>query len=530
MEFDLILNFDGSARPNPGNGAYGFIIRDSDGMWVDSVGSRIFSLDKKITSNEAEYHGLIEGLKRCQKLGGKKILVLSDSELIINQFKGIFRIKNHHLLTLLRRAKEIAKQFVKLDMEHVMREYNQEADELARNQLAHIVVDEIESKVEEENVLSPQIDHEKYLNEINESQESSRRRKINSHRPNNNSNSRSTKNPPQQNNRGKQTRPRKTRLPPPRNDFTTAWLEILEKNVGNITYHIQLLRFIDSFDPPTMQLPPHFPPPLPADFSPQPGTSNFNPGENMGTTASASSGLGLSEKWSILDVGDDDDDDDEEIEPTHKNTQRQNSKAKGNHKTRTNTLNSQPMNGANTRNNTHNNHQQSLQFRYIRVQVECSLSEAYRIQAKKLENSGYWDETSDHWRIAYDIINGCVLNTVDRWCAWLHDELLEEYDNHDEEQVEKIIENVYLVQQVTEREKNAAVDRMDQRRIYLDTEMQRMITDREVIRARVGPEKWKSNPNPTNAFAEKLRTLRQEKFKLEEAIVLVHSLILTPIN
>jgi ribonuclease HI len=83
------------------------------------------------TNNVAEYTAAIEGLKRAAALGATRVLLRSDSQLMINQLTGVYRVKTAHLVPLHRQVLEQAKRFESIRYEHVRRERNTEADRLA---------------------------------------------------------------------------------------------------------------------------------------------------------------------------------------------------------------------------------------------------------------------------------------------------------------------------------------------------------------------------------------------------------------
>ncbi len=122
-----ILFFDGSSRGNPGNAGIGVVIVRED--------KKVKKLSKSIgtaTNNQAEYIALIEGLKLAKKLGINKLKVKGDSELIIKQVKGEYKVSDKKLKKLYEKVKEIEKDFEKIVYEWIPREKNL-ADKLAKN-------------------------------------------------------------------------------------------------------------------------------------------------------------------------------------------------------------------------------------------------------------------------------------------------------------------------------------------------------------------------------------------------------------
>jgi len=123
----LIAYTDGGARGNPGPAAYGVVIKDEGGR---KVATRSEYLGHQ-TNNFAEYQGLIAALKYAVEHGPRALKVISDSELLVRQIKGIYKVKNAVLKDLHARAKELISQLEWFSIDHALREHNQEADRLA---------------------------------------------------------------------------------------------------------------------------------------------------------------------------------------------------------------------------------------------------------------------------------------------------------------------------------------------------------------------------------------------------------------
>jgi len=123
----LIAHIDGGARGNPGPAGYGVVIEDQSGR---KVGARSEYLGHQ-TNNFAEYQGLIAALEYALAHGPKALKVISDSELLVRQIKGIYKVKNAVLKDLHARAKELISQLDWFSIDHALREHNREADELA---------------------------------------------------------------------------------------------------------------------------------------------------------------------------------------------------------------------------------------------------------------------------------------------------------------------------------------------------------------------------------------------------------------
>jgi ribonuclease HI len=126
-----ILNSDGGARGNPGPAAIGYVIHNQKGEVVEKFGKTI----GQTTNNQAEYKALIAGLESALSLGVEKIICLLDSELIVNQMKGKYKIKEPGLKVLASDVLRLTAKFKAMDFQHVPREKNQLADELVNQAL-----------------------------------------------------------------------------------------------------------------------------------------------------------------------------------------------------------------------------------------------------------------------------------------------------------------------------------------------------------------------------------------------------------
>jgi ribonuclease HI len=119
-------NVDGGSRGNPGPAGYGVHIERDDGTIVELKGT----LDVA-TNNVAEYNGLLAALRWAVEQGVKTLHVRADSELMVKQMKGVYRVKNPGLQPLYEQARSLARQLGKVSFEHVRREFNKDADRLA---------------------------------------------------------------------------------------------------------------------------------------------------------------------------------------------------------------------------------------------------------------------------------------------------------------------------------------------------------------------------------------------------------------
>jgi ribonuclease HI len=123
----LVAHTDGGARGNPGPSGYGVVIQDEAGKKVAALSEYLGHQ----TNNFAEYQGLIAALEYAIQHGPKALKVVSDSELMVKQIKGIYKVKNPTLQDLHARAKELIRQLEWFSIGHALREHNQEADQLA---------------------------------------------------------------------------------------------------------------------------------------------------------------------------------------------------------------------------------------------------------------------------------------------------------------------------------------------------------------------------------------------------------------
>jgi ribonuclease HI len=126
-EHYLIAHSDGGARGNPGPAGYGVLIQDEAGRKVAALSQYLGHQ----TNNFAEYQGLIAALEYAIEHGHKALKVVSDSELLVRQIKGIYKVKNATLQELHARAQQLIAQLAWFTIDHALREHNREADELA---------------------------------------------------------------------------------------------------------------------------------------------------------------------------------------------------------------------------------------------------------------------------------------------------------------------------------------------------------------------------------------------------------------
>ncbi len=127
MSSTVTIHIDGGSRGNPGPAAAGVVITDAEGNALFEAGLFI----GKATNNVAEYSGLVAALKAAAKLGAKEIDLFSDSELLVKQMLGEYRVKNAGLRPFYQEACSLVNQFDRVDISHVRREQNTQADALA---------------------------------------------------------------------------------------------------------------------------------------------------------------------------------------------------------------------------------------------------------------------------------------------------------------------------------------------------------------------------------------------------------------
>ncbi len=128
----FIVNVDGASRGNPGPAASAWVIRDArDGEIIIEEGIALGT----DTNNRAEYLALIFGLEDALILQATDVLVRSDSELLVKQMKGAYKVRNEGLKGFHARAKRLAGAFKSFHIEHVRREENKDADRAANTAL-----------------------------------------------------------------------------------------------------------------------------------------------------------------------------------------------------------------------------------------------------------------------------------------------------------------------------------------------------------------------------------------------------------
>lgn len=123
----LIANIDGGARGNPGPAGYGVFVQDSKGHTVAELHRYL----GRQTNNFAEYSGLLAALEYAVAHHARMLRVRSDSELLVKQIKGVYKVRSEGLLPLYEQAQRLMLKLEDFRIEHVRREQNRDADRLA---------------------------------------------------------------------------------------------------------------------------------------------------------------------------------------------------------------------------------------------------------------------------------------------------------------------------------------------------------------------------------------------------------------
>ena len=125
------LSTDGGARGNPGPAAYGFVLESDDGTVLAAEGAAI----GVATNNVAEYRALVAGLEKAVELGLDGVEVVSDSELLVKQMRGEYKVKNEALRELSLEASRLGRRLRSVSYKAVRREHNELADRLVNEAL-----------------------------------------------------------------------------------------------------------------------------------------------------------------------------------------------------------------------------------------------------------------------------------------------------------------------------------------------------------------------------------------------------------
>ena len=118
---------DGGARGNPGPAGWGVVVKGE----ADEIVAELFGALPHSTNNVAEYNGLLAALDWCREHGARTVHVKSDSLLLVQQMKGVYKVKHEGLKPLYGRARLLCHEIGRVTFEHVRREFNKDADRLA---------------------------------------------------------------------------------------------------------------------------------------------------------------------------------------------------------------------------------------------------------------------------------------------------------------------------------------------------------------------------------------------------------------
>jgi ribonuclease HI len=127
----LVVNVDGGARGNPGPAAIAAVVQDAEGQVLQEKGEKI----GRATNNVAEYRALLLGIEMAAALGASELELVGDSELIVRQVEGKYKVKDAALRELHTEVKRALEPFENWSIRHVRREHNAEADRLVNEAL-----------------------------------------------------------------------------------------------------------------------------------------------------------------------------------------------------------------------------------------------------------------------------------------------------------------------------------------------------------------------------------------------------------
>jgi len=127
----VVIYADGASRGNPGPAAIGAVIKDERGRLIASISQRI----GKATNNQAEYRAIIAALEEADRLGARQVDIKMDSELVVRQINGEYRVKKATLKPLYQQVKQRQGLLEGFTITHILRQQNIEADKLANKAL-----------------------------------------------------------------------------------------------------------------------------------------------------------------------------------------------------------------------------------------------------------------------------------------------------------------------------------------------------------------------------------------------------------
>jgi ribonuclease HI len=128
----VLVHTDGASRGNPGPASIGVVISDTNGRVLLELGE---ALPERTTNNVAEYTAVIRALERAEQMGARKVRCLMDSQLVVRQLNGEYKVKHADMIPLYRKVLDLIQRFDDVTFAHVPREMNAEADRLANQAL-----------------------------------------------------------------------------------------------------------------------------------------------------------------------------------------------------------------------------------------------------------------------------------------------------------------------------------------------------------------------------------------------------------
>jgi ribonuclease HI len=123
----LLIHIDGASRGNPGDAGFGVYVQGPDGTEVASL----YGYLGRTTNNVAEYQALLHALQFALAAGARRVTICSDSELVVRQIAGTYKVKHPSMVPLHREARGLIDKFEQARLRHVPREQNRDADRLA---------------------------------------------------------------------------------------------------------------------------------------------------------------------------------------------------------------------------------------------------------------------------------------------------------------------------------------------------------------------------------------------------------------
>eukprot|EP01038_Epipyxis_sp_PR26KG_P007225 gene7225-9856_t len=285
-----------------------------------------------------------------------------------------------------------------------------------------------------------------------------------------------------------------------RENYSAAWIEALKENVGNIEYHHEMLNILNS-------IPENSRNNIPL-ISPPPYHSRRNSSINNEQNNQQSQRRDRMNMFSSLD--------DHDVIP--------NNVVQGNAVITNNRNIRRPILSQDSNNNQ--------QVRYLIVRTECGLGEAIRLSAKETERGEMWAEMATIWQDAYTILNDSLSN-IDHWTAILlqareddADPNIVLQDGHMFNVLDELLEGLQLVRDHTEEERSQVITRLNGKLRNIIHKLNPLRQSRDVVRARVGENRWTHNPNPRMDFAERIIELNNQKVILDQTIETINSLLI----